>query len=147
MSEAPEPVYRNPALTVDAVVVHRSAAGDRVLLVLRGRDPFAGTHALPGGFVEYGEDPDRAVGREVAEETGLRGLTFCQLGVFGKPGRDPRGHTVSAAYTAVVTGPLPEVAGGDDAAEAGWFPADALPDLAFDHAEIVAAGLASLSRL
>ncbi len=140
-----EPVYRNPALVVDAVVVHRSAQGDFVLLVLRGRDPFAGTHALPGGFVEYGEDPNDAVGRELAEETGLTGISFCQFGVFGVPGRDPRGHTVSVVYTAVLAGPLPEVQGGDDAAEAAWFPAGNLPPLAFDHAEILTAALASVS--
>lgn len=144
MTGPAEPVYRNPALTVDAVVVHRSASGDRVLLVKRGCEPFAGAFALPGGFVEYGEDPDLAIGREVLEETGLQGLLFRQLGVFGKPGRDPRGHTVTAAYTALLCGRCPEVQGGDDAAEAAWHVVDALPPLAFDHGEILAAGLASL---
>lgn len=141
-----ESPYRNPALTVDAVVVHRSARGDFLLLVRRGCEPFAGSHALPGGFVEYGEDPNLAVGREVAEETGLTGLLFKQLGVFGKPGRDPRGHTVSVAYTALVTGTRPQVVGGDDAAAAVWVAVGELPDLAFDHGEIASAGLASLSR-
>ncbi len=145
MAEAAEPVYRNPALTVDAVIVHRSSRGDFVLLVLRGRDPFAGSYALPGGFVEYGEDPNDAVGREVAEETGLMNLTFCQLGVFGKPGRDPRGHTVSVVYTSVLAGERPEATGGDDAAAARWVSVDELPPLAFDHGEILTAALASLS--
>jgi len=146
VNETGEPVYRNPALTVDAVIVHRSAQGDFVLLVLRGREPFAGSYALPGGFVEYGEDPDDAVGREVAEETGLNELAFRQLGVFGKPGRDPRGHTVSVVYTSVLAGNRPEVSGGDDAADAVWFSVDELPPLAFDHGEILSYALASLSR-
>lgn len=145
MADDSEPVYRNPALVVDAVVVHRSARGDFVLLVLRGRDPYAGSHALPGGFVEYGEDPDDAVGRELAEETGLEGLDLRQFRVFGKPGRDPRGHSVSVAYTSLITGPRPDVVGGDDAAEAAWFAVSALPPLAFDHEEILATALASLS--
>jgi len=126
-------------------VIHRSARGDDVLLVLRGRDPFAGSYALPGGFVEYGEDPNQAVGREVTEETGLTGLRFCQFRVFGAPGRDPRGHTVSVVYTAVLAGNRPQVQGGDDAAEATWFPVSQLPPLAFDHEDILTAALASLS--
>ena len=145
MTGKSEAVYRNPALTVDAVVLHRSARGDEVLLVLRGRDPFAGSYALPGGFVEYGEDPNDAVNREIAEETGLTGLAFCQFGVFGTPGRDPRGHTVSVVYTTIVVGPQPDAVGGDDAAEAVWFPVTELPPLAFDHSEILTAALASLS--
>ena len=149
MAADEQPEYRNPALTVDGVVLHRGAdgllaAGPRVLLVERGRDPFKGRHALPGGFVEYGEDPDRAVDREIAEETGLTGLPFRQFRVFGKPGRDPRGHTVSVVYVAAVIGDLPAVAGGDDAAAAAWHPLDRLPPLAFDHAEILEQVAASL---
>ncbi len=142
MAPEPQPQFRNPALTVDGVVLHRRAdglldEGYRVLLVQRGREPFAGSWALPGGFVEYGEDIDRAVSREIAEETGLEGLPFRQFRAFGRPGRDPRGHTVSIVYVAVVIGDLPEVTGGDDAAAAAWHPLDRLPDLAFDHGAIL----------
>ena len=140
----PEPVFRNPALTVDGVVVHRAAGGDAVLLIRRGREPFAGSFALPGGFVDYGEDIDAAIAREIAEETGLQGLDFQQFRTFGAPGRDPRGHTVSVVYTAVIQGARPLAVGGDDAAEAVWFPVSGLPPLAFDHREILRAALAHL---
>ena len=138
MPADPQPQPRNPALTVDGVVLHRQrdgllADGYRVLLIERGHEPFRGRHALPGGFVDYGEDIDDAVGREVAEETGLTGLPFRQFRAFGRPGRDPRGHTVSIVYVALVIGDLPTVAGGDDAAAAAWHPLDQLPPLAFDH--------------
>lgn len=144
------PHFRSPALTVDAVVLvrrPRSGGSHRhfVLLIERGQEPFAGTWALPGGFVDYGEDPDRAVAREVAEETGLMGLPLRQFRVFGKPDRDPRGHTVTVVYTAELVGELPAVTGGDDAAQARWFPLQELPLLAFDHdriVEMVAANLA-----
>lgn len=135
--------YRHPALTVDGVVIHRhpgDLAGTghcSVLLIERGRNPFRGKRALPGGFVDYGEDITAAIHREIAEETGLTGLPFRQFHVFGRPGRDPRGHTVSIVYVAVIIGEQPSVVGGDDAADAGWFEFDALPDLAFDHAEIL----------
>jgi len=138
--------FRNPALTVDGVVLAR-AQGDpglSVLLIERGIDPFRGCHALPGGFVEYGEDIEQAIHREIAEETGLTGLDFRQFHTFGRPGRDPRGHTVSVVYVAEITGARPAVQGGDDAAAAAWFPADRLPDLAFDHSEILEMVLASL---
>ncbi len=141
--------YRRPALTVDAVVLCREGAAeatgrDRVLLVQRGRDPFAGQWALPGGFVDYGEDPDLAVARELREETGLDGLALRQFHTFGAPDRDPRGHTVSVVYVVELDGEAPPVVGGDDAAAADWFPLDALPPLAFDHGRILDALLPSL---
>lgn len=65
------------------------------------------------------------------------------MGAFGKPGRDPRGHTITVAYTAFVllgaTERAAAVKAGDDAAEAGWFDLGKLPPLAFDHAEVVRA--------
>lgn len=142
----PAPAFRNPAVTVDGVIVHRAADSLRVLLIRRGNEPFRGRHALPGGFVEYGEDLLAAVRREVAEETGLADLDFRQLGAFGRPGRDPRGHTVSIAFTAVIEGPVPRVLAGDDAEHAAWFDVGNLPELAFDHGEILAQALAALPR-
>lgn len=141
--------YRNPALTVDGVVLHRQPqgmAGDSfsVLLIERGQEPFKGRYALPGGFVEYGEDIDDAIDREIEEETGLTGLPFRQFRTFGTPGRDPRGHTVSVVYVAVIIGEAPAVVGGDDAASADWFPVNRLPDLAFDHSRILSRALGTL---
>ncbi len=135
-------VYRNPALTVDAVVLNHQVhglMGDTwsVLLIELGGEPFKGRYALPGGFVDYGEDIEDAIHREIEEETGLTGIPFRQFRAFGKPGRDPRGHTVSVVYVAVVLGEAPEAVGGDDAASADWFPLGRLPDLAFDHAHIL----------
>ncbi len=141
--------YRNPALTVDGVVLLRqpvSVQGDfpSVLLVERGIEPFRGVYALPGGFVNYGEDIKDAIDREIQEETGLTGLPFSQFRTFGHPDRDPRGHTVSVVYVAVIVGEAPEVVGGDDAASAAWFSVDKLPELAFDHAQILSRVLAAI---
>ena len=129
--------YRNPALAVDGVVLHRQnhfedSDSCSVLLVKRGRDPFRGLYALPGGFVDYGEDIDLAINREIHEETGLQGLPFRQFHTYGKPGRDPRGHTVSVVYVAVIIGTQPEVVAGDDAADAKWFSVENRPEIAFD---------------
>jgi 8-oxo-dGTP diphosphatase len=138
---------RGPALTVDAVVFTIRSGHLSVLLVRRGRAPFKGAFALPGGFVDANEPLEKATARELEEETGLTGVTFEQLGAFGDPGRDPRGHTVSVVSLAFLPVARPVVA-GDDAAAAEWVPIGELPvegriagkkspRLAFDHARIL----------
>lgn len=129
----------NIFVTVDAVVL---TDGDpkKVLLIRRKNEPFKGRWALPGGFVDQDEDLEIAACRELFEETGVKaGATF-QIGAFGKPGRDPRHHTVSVAYRFDVPAETHAVA-ADDATEAEWFNLDNLPQLAFDHAEILSAAL------
>ncbi len=122
-----------PRLTVDAVWI----ALGRVLLVRRGRPPFEGSWAFPGGFVEAGESVEAAVSRELHEETGLTAQPAGIVGVFSRPGRDPRGPTVTIAYRMLGTVGPPR--GGDDAREARWFDLADVPPLAFDHAEILSA--------
>ena len=133
---------RTPSVAVDGVVLCRSEAETGrsnwgVLLIRRANPPFQGDWAFPGGFVEIGEDLGAAVRREVREETGLSDLVFEQFRSYGDPRRDPRGHTVSVIHVCEVPCPAPPVRGGDDAAEAAWFPLDALPTMAFDHHEIL----------
>jgi 8-oxo-dGTP diphosphatase len=126
---------RGPRLTVDSLTI--DAVG-RVLLIRRGRPPYEGSWALPGGFVEYGETTEAACMRETREETGLQVEVEGICGVYSRPDRDPRGHTVSVVYRCR---PLSgEPVGGDDAAEARWFDPAELKSIsfAFDHAEIVA---------
>jgi 8-oxo-dGTP diphosphatase len=131
---------RGPKLTVDAVWI---AQGD-VLLVLRGRPPFRGRWALPGGFVEPDESVPDAVVRELREETGLEARPVEVVGVYSEPGRDPRGPNASVAFR--MRGRRGTPIGGDDAAGARWWPLSGLPTLAFDHAEIVADARAGLKR-
>ena len=124
-------------LTVDSLTL--DGAG-RLLLVRRGRPPFEGRWALPGGFVEYGETVEAACVRETKEETGLEVEIQSLCGVYSRPDRDPRGHTVSVVFRCRPIGEEAAVAGADDAAEARWFTAAEARTLsfAFDHAEIVA---------
>lgn len=125
---------KGPRLTVDAWVRDRRG---RILLVRRGRPPFRGRWALPGGFCETGETTEECGAREVAEETGVEVRIGRLLGVYSDPRRDPRGHTVSVLYEAR---PIRGAArGGDDAAEARWFTRAEVEKLvlAFDHEKIV----------
>lgn len=144
--------YPRPMVTVDAIVVRpgggsgAGGAGGEILLVRRGREPFRGMWALPGGFVELDEDLPDAARRELLEETGLDVDTLEQFRTFGKPGRDPRGRQITVAYIAEVSREIPPPRAGDDAREAKWFPLEALPALAFDHAEVLAEARAHLAK-
>ncbi len=128
--------HPRPAVTVDIVLLHRAKRGDRVLLIKRKREPFKARWALPGGFVDEGESLEAAAARELHEETGIQGIELEQIGAFGDPGRDPRGHTVSVGFAAVLEGkPQPKAA--DDAEDAAWHAVASLPPLAFDHNKLV----------
>ncbi len=128
--------YPRPALTVDVAIVTREAS-PRVLLIRRKNDPFAGSWALPGGFVDENERLADAARRELAEETGVEGADLEQLYTAGDPGRDPRGWTVSVAYLAQVAPDALKPIAADDAAEVAWWTLDTLPPLAFDHAMLL----------
>lgn len=130
--------YPRPALTVDCVVFgHRQEGKLELLLIERRLEPFRGAWALPGGFVHMDETTDEAARRELAEETGLDGVFLEQLYTFGAVDRDPRDRVVTVAHYALVRPDKVELVAGSDAVSARWFPVDALPELAFDHARIV----------
>lgn len=130
------------AVAVDLVIFTVRDDELRVLLIERGKEPFLGQPALPGGYVREGETLDEAARRELAEETGISGqhLHLEQLHTYGAPERDPRGRVISVAYLAL--GPdLPLPTAGTDARAARWAPiGQALDDgarLAFDHLGIL----------
>ena len=130
--------YPHPAVSTDVVLFTIREQRLQLLLVRRANPPYAGMWALPGGFLDIDEDLDACALRELAEETGLQGVYLEQLYTFGAPARDPRERVISVTYYALVASDRLEPRAASDAAAVAWFPFDALPRLAFDHAEIIA---------
>jgi 8-oxo-dGTP diphosphatase len=133
-----------PAVTADIVLITKETR-PRILLIRRKYEPFVGCWALPGGHVDEYEPLEVAARRELKEETGLEVKRLEQFQAFGDPGRDPRGWTVTVAFLARVSAAKLKPVAGDDAAEAAWYPLDALPPLAFDHDKIIAAAIRHLN--
>ena len=127
-----------PAVTTDVVLFTLRSEKPAVLLVKRHEAPFAGCWALPGGFLEPGEDLAACAMRELAEEAGLRDLYLEQLYTFGRPDRDPRGRVISVSYFGLAPVEILAPNTGPDTAETAWLPLHALPPMAFDHDEIIA---------
>ena len=127
--------YPRPAVTADMIVL-TDEPEPQILLIQRGDEPFKGCWAFPGGFMNMDETTEQCARRELKEETGLDIEEVQQVGAYSTVDRDPRGRTITVAYISHVPQILP-VTGLDDAAEAKWWPINALPPLAFDHVQIL----------
>lgn len=125
--------YKNPALTVDTIILE----DNKIILIKRLNNPYKDHWAIPGGFVEYGEKVEDAAVREAKEETGLD-IELTQLvGVYSDPNRDPRGHTVTIAFLSKIIGGT--LKSNSDAKDAKFVDISELKNmkLAFDHNEIL----------
>lgn len=137
--------YPHPAVTTDCVLF--ALDGDdtlRVLLVERGREPYRGYWAFPGGFLEMDESAEQGALRELREETGLHSAFIREFGTFSDPGRDPRERVISIAFFALTR--MRAVKGMDDASDARWWSIHELPPLAFDHGEMFRRAVEALRR-
>ena len=139
--------WPRPMVTVDAVVFAFFKNKPKLLLINRRKEPFKGKWALPGGFVGIDEELQRAVARELEEETGLAGVRLEQMHTFGNVGRDPRGRQITIAFMGIATKGQNKIKAGDDAAKVQWFDIEKLPtDMAFDHNEVAKFGKEKLKR-
>lgn len=131
--------HPHPAVTADCILL----APDQeqrpcVLLIERKNNPCKGQWAFPGGFMNIDETAEQAAVRELQEETGicLDKALLSQVGAYSAVDRDPRERVITIAYLATIPAIIPAT-GADDAACAQWFRLDKLPQLAFDHAQIL----------
>lgn len=125
--------YDRPSVAADIVVFAIMADGERdntrkpqdkklkILLIERGGYPYKGCWAMPGGFCKKKEDVIDSARRELSEETGIDDAYVKLVGVYGEPGRDPRGWVISSTYMALMDEERCRVKAGDDARDAGWF--------------------------
>jgi len=120
---------RNPIPTVDIIIKLKGG-----IILIKRKNPPEGW-ALPGGFVDYGEDLETAAVREAKEETGLDIKLIRQFHTYSDPERDPRHHTITTVYVAKAQG---NAIAGDDAKEVGIFGKETLPkQIAFDHRDVL----------
>ncbi len=131
--------YPRPAVAVDVVVVRQTHDDLLVLLIRRKHEPFQNQWALPGGFMNIDETLEQAAIRELREETGVTAQKLVQLGAWSAVDRDPRDRVISVAFLTEVNDEFANAA--DDASEVTWLSVDDLPDLAFDHNDMVAQGV------
>lgn len=128
--------YPRAAITTDAIVFVKEKEETFVLLIERGQEPFKNKWALPGGFINMNELLEKACKRELLEETGLVVEKMIQFKTYDAVDRDPRHRTISVIFYTELD-KTQKVLGGDDADRADWFPVSELPDLAFDHEQIL----------
>lgn len=133
--------YPRPMVCLDALIIKKIKGQiPEILLIKRKKDPYKGTWACPGGFLELNETLEDGAARELWEETGISGIELTQYHAFGRLERDTRGRNISIAYYGFAEAHHQPHA-SDDAAEADWFAIDNLPELAFDHDNMIATGL------
>lgn len=129
--------YPRPAVTADIAVLRLEEVPE-ILLIQRKAYPFKDMWALPGGFMEMEESLEEAARRELVEETGIKAGELIRFDTYDKPGRDPRGRTITQVFVMIWKQEMLLPEAGSDAADLRWFPLNELPTLAFDHALIVA---------
>jgi len=129
--------YPRPAFAADCIVFLREKNDTKVLLIQRKNSPYEGFWAFPGGFVDIDEEIETAAHRELEEETGLKNIELTEFKLSGTVGRDPRGRVISVFYVGFTNLENSNAKASDDAQNVHWYSIDNLPDLAFDHLEIL----------
>jgi 8-oxo-dGTP diphosphatase len=136
--------YETPLVTVDIVVFTIQQHHLRVLLIQRKQPPYDHMWAIPGGFIREGETLQEAAGRRLWEETNVSNIYLEQLHAFGRPDRDPRARVITVAYSALVSEDRLRPEARANAEDVRWFDVTQLPELAFDHGDIVQTALQRL---
>jgi 8-oxo-dGTP diphosphatase len=146
------PDFERPLTTVDVVIFSVRDEALQVLLVRRPNgksEPFPGTWALPGGFIDTKLDQDltSCAMRKLREKTGIDAPYLEQLGSFGNATRDPRGWSATHVYFALMASDGIEIQAGGNSQQSQWLEVSGervSESLAFDHAELLRAAVQRL---
>lgn len=138
--------YETPLVTVDIVLLTVSENRLKVLLIQRKGAPYEHMWALPGGFIRTGETLEESASRRLLEETNVDNIYLDQLRAFGKPGRDPRARVITVAYYALVSSEKLKLEAHANAEDVGWFCVTEMPELGFDHSEIIDTALREMKH-
>jgi 8-oxo-dGTP diphosphatase len=136
--------YPRPMVTVDIFLSRFFNNEIQILLIQRKKPPFKNKWAFPGGFIDINEKLEDSAHRELFEETGYHNIILLPLISAGNPGRDPRGRTITQVFFGIQKSIHEKPVAGDDASNAKWFPLNKLPELAFDHAQLINQSLEDL---
>ncbi|MHC1783267.1 MAG: NUDIX domain-containing protein [Anaerolineaceae bacterium] len=129
--------YEQTSVTVDLVIFTVYQDSLKALLVRRATEPYNGKWSIPGGFLLAGESLEGAAERVMEEKTGVREVYLEQLYTFGRPDRDPRARVITVTYFALIPWKRLVQPGSNRVADTAWFAVDDMPELAFDHNEIL----------
>jgi 8-oxo-dGTP diphosphatase len=129
--------FFHAAFSVDNVVFGFDESDLKVLLIYRGAEPFKGKWALPGDLVYLKENLEIAAQRVLYDLTGLDNIFMQQFHTFGNVSRHPFGRVITVAYYALIKIGDYDINASSWAEQAKWFSVNDLPDLAFDHDEIL----------
>ena len=144
MSDTNYPGFEQPAVTVDLIIFTVNKDALKVLLVKRAEKPFLGFWTLPGGFLKFGESLDNAAQRVLLDKTGVEEVYLEQLYTFGQPERDPRSRVVTVSYFALIPWANLSKPSSKKVSGLDWFSVDKIPELGFDHSEILSYGIERL---
>lgn len=129
--------YPHPVVTVDCIIFGFDGQNLKVMLIQRKSEPFAKMWALPGAFVDETESLESCAERVLMKECNISGVYLEQLFTFGNPSRDPRERVISVAYMGLVKTADFELIAGNDELQIEWRDVKEIPDLAFDHQQIL----------
>ena len=124
---------KTPVATTGCIIINKKG---EILLLKRDHHPFIGFWVLPGGHVNYGENVEEALKREVAEETNLKVNKIKLFGVYSDPKRDPRYHTIGSIY--LCRNYSGKLNGSRESSEERFFSLNRIPkNIGFDHKKII----------
>ncbi|MEM6397761.1 MAG: NUDIX domain-containing protein [Bacteroidota bacterium] len=138
--------YFKSAFTVDNVIFGFDGSDLKVLLIYRNEEPYVDIWGLPGYFVKPDEELDEAAKRVLYELTGLENVYLEQVETFGGVKRHDFGRVITVAYYSLVNADSFTPSAAGIAGAVRWYPTSELPELAFDHEDILDRALEKLQQ-